>query len=211
VKTTFMLLVTLALAAPVLAQEPPTLSIRPFVLGTEQSFAASKTFQAAFETSAAPLFGGGVQIVVLDRFVAEIGASRFRKTGQRAFISSGGQTSRLGIPLTATITPLEITGGYRFLFARMPRVRPYAAAGWTRYAYKETSDFAQPGEDVDTQHGGWVANGGVEIRVHPWIAIGADAEYSHVPGILGNAGVSQQAGEKDLGGVAARFKLIVGR
>jgi len=36
-------------------------------------------------------------------------------------------------------------------------------------------------------------------------------QYSHVPGILGNAGVSQQAGESDLGGVAARFKLVVGR
>ena len=43
------------------------------------------------------------------------------------------------------------------------------------------------------------------------LMIGADVQYSHVPGILGTAGVSQQAGEDDLGGVAARFKLIVGR
>jgi hypothetical protein len=32
-----------------------------------------------------------------------------------------------------------------------------------------------------------------------------------VPGILGTGGVSQQAGESDLGGVAARVKLVVGR
>jgi hypothetical protein len=38
-----------------------------------------------------------------------------------------------------------------------------------------------------------------------------DVQYSHVPGILGTGGVSQQAGETDLGGVAARLKLVVGR
>ena len=41
--------------------------------------------------------------------------------------------------------------------------------------------------------------------------MGAELEYSHVPGILGTGGVSQQAGESDLGGVSARLKLIVGR
>jgi opacity protein-like surface antigen len=210
VKTTLILLAGLALATPVAAQDAPTVSIRPFVLGTVESFAATQTFDATFTKHTGPFFGGGVQVVVFDHFVAEVGASRFRMDGERAFLS-GGQTFRLGIPLTATITPLEVTGGYRFLFKRMPRVRPYAAAGYTRYSYKETSSFADEGDNVDITHSGWVANGGVEIRLHRWIGAGVDAEYSHVPGILGRGGVSQQAGETDLGGVAARFKLIVGR
>lgn len=203
-----MLLVGLTLAAPLAAQDAPAVSIRPFALATEQSFAAKQTFEAVFDTRTAPFFGGGVQVVVFDRFVAEIGASRFRKTGQRAFVS-GGNTFKLGIPLTATITPLEITGGYRFTVT--PRVRPYVAAGYGRYAYKETSDFADPGENIDTHHSGFVANGGVEFRVHRWVGAAADVQYSRVRGILGTAGISQQTGEKDLGGVAARFKLIVGR
>jgi len=210
VKTTALALVALALATPAFAQDVPALSFRPFVLATEQSFAAQETFKATFDTATAPFFGGGLQVVVLDRFVAEIGASRFQRTGERAFIS-GGKAFRLGIPLTATITPLEITGGYRFLFKAMPRVRPYVAAGWTRYGYTETSDFAQPGEDVDTTHSGVVANGGVEVRLHRWIGAGIDVEYARVPGILGSGGVSQQAGESDLGGFGIRFKGIVGR
>jgi hypothetical protein len=56
-----------------------------------------------------------------------------------------------------------------------------------------------------------VLNGGADFRLHPWIRVGADVQYTHVPGILGTAGVSAQASEDDLGGVAARFKLIVGR
>jgi outer membrane protein W len=210
VKTTLLALVAVALASPAFAQDPPAVSFRPFVLATEQSFAAQQTFKASFDTATAPFFGGGLQVVLSDRFVAEIGASRFKRTGERAFIS-GGKTFRLGIPLTATITPLEITGGYRFLFKAMPRVRPYVAAGWTRYAYTETSDFAEAGENVDTTHGGVVANGGVELRLHRWIGVGIDAEYARVHGILGSGGLSQQAGESDLGGFGIRFKGIVGR
>ena len=69
------------------------------------------------------------------------------------------------------------------------------------------------GEDVDTQHVGALVVGGLEFRVHRWIALSADAQYTHIPGILGvdpNA-LSTQANEKDLGGIAARVKVIVGR
>jgi hypothetical protein len=210
VKTTLILLAGLVLATPAAAQDAPALSVRPFVVAAEQSFAATQTFDATFSQHTGPFFGGGLQAVILDKFVVEVGASRFRKDGDRAFLS-GGQAYSLGIPLTATITPFEITGGYRFLFRSMPRVRPYAAAGWTRYSYKETSDFALDGENIDTHHSGFVANGGVEVRVHRWIGAAFDVEYSRVRGILGTGGVSQQAGEEDLGGVAARFKVIVGR
>jgi len=208
VKTTLLLLAGLTLAAPVRAQDPPTLSIRPFVMGAEQWFTAVDTFDAAFETTRAPFVGGGVQVVLYDRFVAEVGASRFKMNGERAF-HSGGKTYRLGIPLTATITPLEITGGYRLPL--WEHARPYVAAGFGSYSYKETSDFADPGENVDTRRFGFVLNGGFEFRLHRWVGVGVDAQYSHVQGILGEGGVSQQVGENDLGGVAARFKLIVGR
>ena len=210
-KTTVLLLLGLALAAPAAAQDAPSLSIRPFVIATEQSFAASQAFNAVFGKTAFPFFGGGVQVVVRDRFFAELGASRFRETGERAYITGGGRAFKLGIPLTATITPLEITGGYRFRLHRLPRVRPYAAAGFGSYRYQEASTFADPGEDVDTRHSGFVLNGGAEFRVHRWVGLAADVQYSHVPGILGQGGVSQQVGESDLGGIAARFKVVVGR
>jgi outer membrane protein W len=205
-----LLTLVLAAAAPAAAQDAPALSIRPFVMATEQSFAAIDTFDATFGKTYFPFFGGGVQVVVNDRFFVEAGASRFRQTGERAYLS-GGKAFKLGIPLTATITPLEITAGYRFRLPPLPRVRPYAAAGFGSYAYQETSSFAQAGEDVDTRHSGFVVNGGAEFRLHTWVGLAVDVQYSHVPGILGNGGVSQQAGEGDLGGVAARFKLVVGR
>ena len=209
-KPIVLLIVGLALAAPIAAQDAPPLSIRPFVMATEQSFAAVDTFDAAFGKTVLPFFGGGVQVVVNDRFFAELSASRFRQNGERAYLS-GGKAFKLGIPLTATITPFEITGGYRFRLRQLPRVRPYAAAGFGSYGYKETSSFAEAGEDVDTRHSGFVVNGGAEFRLHRWVGVAVDVQYIHVPGILGTGGVSQQAGETDLGGVASRVKLVVGR
>jgi hypothetical protein len=210
VKSIVLVILGLALAAPLSAQEPPALSIRPFVMATEQSFAAVDTFNAVFGKTYFPFFGGGAQVVIHDRFFAEISASRFRKTGERAFLS-GGKPFALGIPLTATLTPLEIVGGYRFRLRSLPRVRPYASAGFGSYAYQETSSFAEAGDDVDTRHSGYVVNGGAEFRLHRWAGLAVDVQYSHISGIIGNAGVSQQAGENNLGGVAARFKLVVGR
>jgi opacity protein-like surface antigen len=199
----------LALVAPAAsAQDEPDLGIRPFVFGTIQAFSAVDSFDAVFGRSYEPFFGGGVQVVFHEQFFVELAASRFKQTGERAFISNG-QSFRLGIPLTATLTPFEVTAGYRFKLS--PRVRPYIAAGAGTYQYKETSSFSDPGEDVDVRHAGFVVNGGADFRLHPWIRVGADVQYTRIPGILGTAGVSAQAAEDDLGGVAARFKLIVGR
>jgi opacity protein-like surface antigen len=197
-----------ALPAPAAAQDAPALALRPFALATEQSFAAIDTFDATFGHSTEPFFGGGVQLLIHDGIYVEFTASRFKKDGDRAF-RSGGINYSLGIPLTATITPLELTGGYRFHF--WPRVRPYVAGGIGSYGYTETSGFADPGDDVSVRHKGYLANAGAEFRLHRWVGLGVDVQYSHVPGILGQGGISQQTGENDLGGVAARFRLLVGR
>jgi hypothetical protein len=207
-KTTLAILFTLALSASALAQDDPAISIRPFVFGSVQSFTAVDSFNAVFGRSYDPFFGGGVQVLFHGQYFVELTASRFKQSGQRAFFNNG-QSFGLGIPLTATITPFEITGGYRFNLS--PQVRPYVALGVGTYRYQETSSFSEAGEDLDVRHAGFVVNGGADFRIQRWVSIGADVQYTHVPGILGTAGVSQQAGENDLGGIAGRLKLIVGR
>jgi hypothetical protein len=64
------------------------LAVRVFAMATEQSFAAVDTFDATFGKTYGPFFGGGAQLVVNDRFFAEIAISRFQETGSRAFKSS---------------------------------------------------------------------------------------------------------------------------
>jgi hypothetical protein len=194
---------------PPLPPEPP-ISFRPFVMGAEDAFAATETFKAIFGKSYAPFLGGGLQVAFHGKYYLEVGASRFHQTGQRVF-RNNGQNFNLGIPLSATITPVEITGGYRFRPRQLPRLRPYVGGGLTSYAYEETSQFAGTGENLTTRHSGLVGVGGVEFRVHRYVGISADVELSHVTGILGQGGISKDVGESDLGGISARFRLIVGR
>ena len=97
------IVIACASAAPALAQDDPSIAIRPFVFGSVQSFTAIDTFDAVFGRAYDPFYGGGVQAVFDGKFFVELSASRFRQTGQRAFIS-GGQKFRLGIPLTWAVS-----------------------------------------------------------------------------------------------------------
>ena len=63
----------------------------------------------------------------------------------------------------------------------------------------------------DKRHVGYLVVGGVEFRVSGWVAVSGDAQYTHVSGIIGSGGVSKEAGESDLGGIAGRFRVIIGR
>jgi hypothetical protein len=205
----------LLVAAPLAAQPDEDyfdqpFAVRVFFVATEQRFAAKTTFNAAFGKTVEPFFGGGVQVTMRNGVFVELGLSRFRQTGQNAFLNNG-QTFQLGIPLTATLVPLEVSAGYRFAAAGMSRFIPYAAAGIGRYAYREESDFATAGDNVDVHHIGYLASGGVEVRLHRWVGVAVDAQYTHVGGILGAGGVSQDAGEADLGGIAGRIKILIGR
>jgi hypothetical protein len=203
-----------ALAPSVFAQATPRISLRPFVDVSAEQFAATQTFDAVFGQSVQPLYGGGLELTLRDRFYVDLAASRFRKSADRVF-RNNGQVFHLGIPLTTTITPFELTGGYRFHLRRhgrpIDRLIPYAGGGVGWYSYKETSQFAETGEDLDTRHAGLVLNGGAEFRLHRWVGVAADLQYTHVPGIIGTGGISQDARETDLGGIAGRVKIIIGR
>ena len=137
----------------------------------------------------------------------EVAISRATKDGQRAFIHDG-QAFTLSIPLTATITPFEFTAGYRF--RRHSSIVPYAGAGVGSYGYTETSSFAEPGDDVDEHHVGLPGRRRRRVPRASLVGIAADVQYTHVPGILGDAGISKDAGEDDLGGVAVRAKVMIG-
>ena len=186
----------------------PALALRPFVFVTGQAFTAKETFEAAFGKAVQPFYGGGLELVSRAGVYLDIAASRFHKTGERAF-HFNGETFRLGIPLEVTITPVELSAGYRFGAARA--VVPYVGGGVGWYRYQETSDGADPEEDVDTRTTGFLGAAGVDVRAARWFRVGIDVQYTRVRGILGEGGISQELGEDDLGGLAARLKFTVGR
>ena len=173
-----------------------------------QRFTAADTFEANFGQQVGLFAGGGADVVLGERIFLDFTVSRYSNSGERAFRFEG-QDFRLGIPLTASITPYELSGGYRFRRSPGRRLIPFAGAGIGWYIYKETSTFADSDENVDTQHVGFLATGGVEVRVTRWLGFSGDGRYTYVPGIFGDNGISAGADEHDLGGIAGRVRLIV--
>jgi len=53
--------------------------------------------------------------------------------------------------------------------------------------------------------------GGLECRLNRWVAVAGDGQYRSVPGIFGQSGLSKDAGEDNLGGIAARLRVILGK
>lgn len=212
-------LALVGLSAAPAAQSEPMFSIRPFVDVTDEAFTAKNTFSAIFGKSTFPLVAGGVQVTILDQFYAEVSGSKFEQTGNRVAVVNG-QVFNLGIPLTATLTPIELTGGFRFRILRHGQpiawLRPYAGAGVGWYTYKETCTATAAtcdavSGDFSGKHTGFVLHGGAEFRLHRWVGVSADVQYTRVTGIIGQDGTSQAFSESDLGGVAGRFRVLVGR
>jgi len=211
-------LILLAITSPLAAQDPqvkipelaPDVALRPFFLVTGQRPAASETFEAVFGQTVQPFFGGGVQLAFSNGLYADVAISRFSKSGERAFLDDG-EGFGLGIPLKATIMPIEATAGFRFGAEWSSVVIPYIGAGVSSYKYTESSDFAEPGDDISLRGTGYLVVGGAEFRLHRWVVASADVQFTHVGGILGDGGLSELTGEDDLGGVAARFRVIIGR
>ena len=211
-RAAFAFIVAFAAATPLAAQPRVTpqqadaLSIRAEGFFAGQWFTAADSFDATTGTSFGPFYGGGFMLAERGFFL-DVGISHFSKTGQRVFVSNG-QAYPLNIPLTVSVTPVEFTFGYRF--RRRHALIPYFGGGVGSYGYKESSPGAESGDDVDAHHAGYLAVGGAEFRFHKWVGVAADVQYTHIPGILGEAGVSKEFGESDLGGVAFRIKVLVG-
>ena len=186
----------------------PVFAPRAFVMFSQQRFAAKNSFDAVFGESVEPFRGGGVDLVLARNFFVEVGLSQFKKTGQRLYRFESTNFP-LGIPLTAKITPLEVIGGFRFRHWR--GVIPYGGIGVGSFKYEETAAFNTNDENVDVKHNGLILVGGAEFRVFRWIGVSADVHYTRVNDILGLGGISQEFNEDNLGGTAARFRVMVGR
>ena len=211
-------LIVLGAAVPARAQvripDPPSrsessVSPRVFALASVQQFSAADTFDAAFGGSVHPFFGGGIQLAWRNGYFFDGTVSFFRKTGERAF-TFDGEAFGLGIPLKSTLLPVEFTTGYRFAGGGESRVIPYVGVGIGFYSYNEESDFDEAEDEVSSHKPGYLGMAGVEFRMSRRLWSAVDVQYSRVPGILGDGGLSAVLGDDDLGGLAIRFRLMVG-
>ena len=140
----------------------------------------------------------------------DVGAWHYSAEGERVFVLDD-QVYPLNIPTTISVTPLEITGGWRFRIRSLPKFTPYAGGGFTSMTYTETSDFATDAENVDATYSGYHVLGGAEYKITRWLGVAGDATWTTVPDAIGEGGVSAAFNENDLGGTSFRLKITIGR
>lgn len=209
---------TLAWALPAAAQttvrrSAPARSIEMggYAMVGQFTFAASDSFDAILGTHSGTIVGGGATVgLPWGGLFLDIGAWLYSADGERVLVLDG-QVYPLGIPVDVKAVPLEISAGWKFRLRRMPKLIPYAAAGYTSMGYKETSSFAGRGEDVDERFGGYHLRGGAEFKLRRWLGVAGEVAWTTVPDALGEGGVSKAFNDDNLGGTSLRARITVGR
>lgn len=190
------------------AKAPLPIGLRAYGIVDLDALAARESFEAVLGTSKLTAFGGGVDVVdIWKHLFARVAVTRARKSGSRVFVATGGEVSPLGIPLTVTMTPIEVGGGWRFVSSKQTRLTPYVGVAFLSMGYTETSKFAEAGENTSERFTGQDVFGGVEVRIVKWLVAAGEVQYRRVPDALGAGGVSKDFGESDLGGVTARITI----
>jgi hypothetical protein len=218
-------LAALMAASPAIAQTKPKPAPKPkptaprsrsveiggYAMLGRINFIAADSFDVILGSPSGTIVGGGARIgLPYGGLFVDVGAWRFHGEGERVFVS-GADVFPLGVPLDITIIPIEISGGWRFQLRRYPKLRPYAAGGFTSYGYTETSQFATGTEDVEEHFSGFHLFGGAEYRVRRWLGVAGELAWTTVPDAIGESGVSEAFNETNLGGTSIRFKVTIGR
>jgi hypothetical protein len=180
-------------------------------------FTASQSFKAILGKPSGPVYGGGIEFGNRQFFLS-IGARRFRRTGHRVFVFES-QIFPLNVKDTITVTPFDLTFGYRFVpppaarLRRAPRFVPYVGGGIGWYGYQERSDHATDAENVKQTYTGYHVLAGAEVPLRRWVGAAVDVQWAVVPHALGDSAssVANVYDEHDLGGFTLRARIIVGR
>ncbi|MEO7192551.1 MAG: hypothetical protein ABI051_15975 [Vicinamibacterales bacterium] len=180
------------------------LGVRAFFLTDVTQMTATESFTAV----ASPRFtgvGGGAELLRLwHGLFLRVAGSTANRTGERAVVFDK-EAVRIGVPLKLTVSPLEVGAGWRMESGRTRALGSYVGGGLLRLRYKEASQFAVAGENVDESFNGYFVFGGVDFTIGRALVVGGEAQFRAVPNAIGQQGVSQAFGETDLGGATVRF------
>ena len=201
---------TVALASVLLvpAASRAQVSVRGFGDVGLTLFSTTQSFKAILGQSSGPVYGGGIEFGERQFFLT-LAAERFHRDGHRVFVFQD-QVFPLNVKDTITITPVDLTFGYRL---RSHGVVPYFGGGARWYRYEETSEHATGDENVKKTYAGFQVLGGAEVPLQRWLAAAVDAQWAAARNAFTDSptSVATVYNEHNLGGFTLRAKIIIGR
>jgi len=204
------------------ATRTPDKAVRVAAFGEfgSTNFTASESFNAVLGKTNMIVAGGGAQVALRNGLFVQVDITHASDKGERVFVNNG-QVFKLGIAETVEMTPIDVTAGYRFRFGRRrtlayptrptaaERIVPYIGGGIGVVSYKETSQFAETGDDVNESFTSYNVTGGVEVRILKFLSPAVEFQQRWVPDGLGKSGASKAFNETDLGGATIKLKILI--
>jgi hypothetical protein len=184
------------------------LMVRGFGQAGGLMFNARNSFEAILGNTVNSVYGAGAQVVLPNGVYGQVSIDRVRKTGSRALVS-GTQVYTLPIPNRLTVTPLQVTAGYRVEGSN--KIATYFGGGVGWHTLDEDSPADPNSQAFSKRWLGYHVAGGVEYPVlQRWLWVGGEVQWATVPKALGETGVTAVFGERDLGGTTFSLKMMVG-
>ncbi|HTK29591.1 MAG TPA: hypothetical protein VL309_08570 [Vicinamibacterales bacterium] len=188
---------------------PPARAVQYFAFGEfgYGRWTAHKTFDAVAGSAFFPMFGGGGEVRLRSGLFAGGSVDYFQKAGERVFVDDTGTVFRLGIKDEIRVVPIEGRIGYR---QQLRKYAWYVAGGAGVTLYHEESDFATGVENVSDHFPSYHGLAGVEFGTGV-LRTAFEVEFTSVPRAFGTTGAAGAFGERDLGGIQARIKVLGGK
>jgi hypothetical protein len=190
-------------AAPGPPAEPTGVRLG-FRLGAFEPINSADSYDAVFGEPM-PQLGLQVEAAIRGRWLLALAVDHGEVDGERVLLTDPPQGT--GVPVTLTVTPVQLTAGV--LFRPAPRWRAGLGVGPTLLLWEDES----AGESRSrTDTGGHVLLGLRRALGSPggperW-SLGGELRYSSVPDAIGQGGVSEFFGEDDLGGLAVQLLAL---
>jgi Outer membrane protein beta-barrel domain len=168
---------------------------------------AAQTFEAASDTSHTRVLGAGVRLTDLWGFVfVDVAVSSTTLDGERVLFDVG-VVRPLGISLDVSLLYVDVAAGWRYVHGRLSR---YLGGGFSRLRYRDTSEFADAGEDVTESGTDPVFVAGVDFALSRWVRVGGELRYRRIPG-LESGSESARFDEDSARGISAALRVSIGR
>ena len=200
-----------ALAVPSLARAAdPPVGVNAFAAIDFNSFAASKTYKAIFDSSTIPGYGGGADVTIGKNLFVRVAFTKISKTGSRVFVNGSDVFKLNNEPAKLSLTPIEIGAGWRFAI-KGSKLTPYIGGGALIEQYKVDYSTSSDLNESETFTGGDIF-GGVQYAITKVLFVGGEANFRLLANALKSdlaSSVANAYNETQGGGFTGRITVGV--
>jgi len=187
----------------------PSIGLRATGVVQLAAMDSSATFNELLGSSNLLGFGGAADVLnLVSRVFVRFGVSQDSGDGFRAIVLDDGSVHSTGVPLTLSVTTVELAAGWRQSPRKHPKFAWYLGGGIAFSELGSESPFALSGDNDSDSGSGALVFAGFDRTIWKSVIGGVEVQYRSIPDAIGSGGVSEAKHESSLG--AATIRGMIG-